>query len=288
MRYTPLLALALAVAAPALVVSPQATAQTASEVRKQAEASLVLTGFINIGTEGQVEDFLMDKRDKVEPFVASFVEKQVQAWRFEPVVRDGKAVRARTPVTVRLGAKPNAEGGHDIQLLGANFQAYDPTATDTVTSVKLSPPIYPKSVYNMGGRGEVLLLVKVARDGTVMDVAVEQVNMKVYGHEQRMQRMRDELSRVSLAAARKWTFRAPTTGEDKDDPFWSIRVPVNFSLSDNVVAYGTWESYIPGPRQRAPWRDDKGLADEGFDLLPAGGVYMADSKGPRLLTRLGG
>jgi len=62
-------------------------------------------------------------------------------------------------------------------------------------------------------------------------------------------------------------------------------------LHDERERYGRGDAYIPGPRQQAPWRADKALgADANADLLPQGGVFMADAarQGPQLLTQLGG
>jgi hypothetical protein len=266
-------------------------AQTRREVREQAEASMVLTGEIDIGTEGQVEAFRLDKRAQVDETIVTFVEGAVKTWRFAPVLVNGQAAKARTPATIRLGAKNNPDGTGLITLLAANFETYDETSTDNVTKVKMSPPMYPEDVLNARGRGDVLLLVQVGRDGKVLDVATEQVNLRVIANEAIMRKMRDKLARVSMGAARKWTFKAPSTGNEKDEASWTVRVPVRFSFGDEVDRYGRWDAYIPGPRQQAPWRRDMALsADANADLLPAGGVFMADatSKGPKLLTPLGG
>jgi len=291
MRTSHILALALAVGGVGLSRVPDAASQSRREVRQQAEASMVLTGQIDIGTDGQVEAFQIDKRGQVNDAIARFVEGAVQAWRFEPVRVDGQAVKARSPVSLRLGGRIHPEGGQQVTLLAASFQQYDPTATDDVTRLKMPPPAYPEDVYRAGGRGDVLLLVQVGRDGKVMDVATEQVNLRVIANEAAMRQMRDKLSRVSMTAARRWTFKAPTTGEHKEDASWTVRVPVTFAFHGEETRYGKWDAYVPGPRQQAPWRVDKALgADANADLLPAGGVFMADaaSKGPQLLTPLGG
>lgn len=290
MRKPQVLVLALALGAVGVTHIPDTQAQTARAVREQAEASMVLTGNIDIGTAGQVEAFQIDHREKVNPAIAGFLDDAVREWRFEPVIRDGKAVPARTPVSIRLGGKINPDGTQRVTLLAANFQRYDSSATDEVTSIELTPPRYPEEVFQMGGSGDVLVLVKVGRDGRVLDAAAEQVNLRVAVAEPKMRRMRDKLATISVAAARRWTFRVPTTGTLKDEESWTVRVPVNFSLGDErQQRYGRWQAYIPGPRQQAPWRADRVLGEDAAALLPAGGVYMADSKkGPQLLTPLGG
>ena len=291
MRCSPILALALAFSGVGMVVVPDADAQTKREVREQAEASMVLTGEIDIGTEGQVEAFRLDKPDQVDEGIVRFVERAVHTWRFEPVRRQGRAVKARAPASIRLGAKNNPDGTGQVTLLAASFDTYDPTDTSSVTGRKMSRPAYPEDVFNAGGRGDVILLIQVGRDGNALDVATEQVKLRVIANEANMRKMRDKLSRVAMGAARKWTFRIPTTGEYRNEASWTIRVPVRFSFGDDAERYGRWDAYIPGPRQQAPWRRDMDMAADGkADMLPSGGVFMADAagKGPTLLTPLGG
>ncbi|MCF7750628.1 energy transducer TonB [Bacillus subtilis subsp. subtilis] len=291
MRSSHILALALAVGGVGLSMLPEAAAQSRRAVREQAEAAMVLTGQIDIDTEGQVEGFQLDKRDQVDDGIARFVEAAVQTWQFEPVQVQGRAVPARTPVSIRLGGKTTPDGRQQVTLLAASFAKYDADAVDQVTKQQMRGPAYPEDVYRVRGRGDVLLLVQVGRDGKVMDVATEQVNLRVVGTEAQMRSMRDKLSRASMAAARKWTFNTPTSGALKDAENWTLRVPIHFALNDERERYGRWDAYIPGPRQQAPWRADQALgADANADLLPQGGVFMADAaaQGPRLLTRLGG
>ncbi|WP_213977614.1 hypothetical protein, partial [Serratia marcescens] len=84
-------------------------------------------------------------------------------------------------------------------MTSVDFSEYDPKATDSGTRKSLPPPRYPEDVYRMGGQGDVLLLVKVARDGTVADVIAEQVNMTMVAPERIMAKMRDQLAKASIS-----------------------------------------------------------------------------------------
>lgn len=284
------LMLALAVAGGVLAAVPPATAQTRAEVRRTAEGSMVLTGQINIGLEGEVEAFALDQREKVPAQMTDFVERSVKTWRFEPIVRDGKPVHARTRVSIRLLAQPGEKGNDRVTLDAANFGEYDQASTDQVTSVTMPPPGFPSLAVDLGGSGDVMLLVQVGRDGKVMDVVAEQVNLRVLGDERRMQKLREAFARQSVnTALRRWTFRAPTTGDEVGKPFWTVRVPVSFDFGEVNRAYGKWNVYIPGPRAKASWLTGEQREEDLAGLLPAGGVYMAGADhGPRLLTPLGG
>jgi hypothetical protein len=284
-------ALALALGGSIVAGAPAAAAQSSAAVRQTAEGGMVLTGQINIGTEGQVEGFALDQREKVAGDLASFVDRSVQTWRFEPIVRDGKPVHARTQVSIRLSARSGPDGNDMVTLESASFGEYDKDSTEQVTAIKLQPPVFPTPAFDMGGRGEVMLIVQVGRDGKVMDVIAEQVNLRVAGDARQMQKLRDVFARQSVNTARRWTFRAPTTGADKDEPFWTVRVPVNFDYADSKpdAGYGQWRVYIPGPRAEASWRSAEQREKDVAGPLAAGGVYMADvNNGPRLLTKLGG
>ncbi len=290
MRSSLFLALTLALGGGAACIGT-ADAQSMREVRKQMEASMTLNGVINIGREGQVEDFQLDRRDKVSADVAGMVEGSVKGWRFEPVLVNGQPVRARTEVRLRLLADSLTDATMQIRIADANFgpvQDENKLSSDDVTALKMRPPAYPERAYAIGGQGEVTLLVKVGRDGKVADVIAERTNLRVVAPERQMQMLRDVLAKASVSTARSWTFNPPTTGEDKDNPFWTVRIPVNFALSRGEERYGRWSAYIPGPRQQAPWKTGEDEKATGTDLLPEGGVYMVGrNDGPRLLTPLG-
>ncbi len=291
MRSSVFLALALAVSGGAALIDT-ADAQTAREVRRQAEASMTLSGVIDIGREGQVEGFQLDHREKVDTGVAGFVDKAVQSWRFEPTLVDGKPMPARTTVHLRLIAG-NMEGNSmQVRVVDARFGKLGGSSapsTDDVTAAKTRAPVYPPQAASIRGQGTVMLLVKVGRDGKVADVIAEQTNLTVVGPERTMNQLRDVLAKASVRSAREWTFNPPTTGEDKDRDFWTVRVPVNYFFDKQSERYGRWSAYIPGPRQQAPWKTGEEIEVAGTDLLPEGGVYMVGraQEGPRLLTPLG-
>lgn len=291
MRSPLFLALALAVGSGAPLLAGDASAQTTRAVRATTELSMTLTGQIDVTAEGAVSNLVLDQKSTVSPAVAAFVERTIRPWRFEPTLVDGKVVAARAPLRVRLRGTSTGNGDYEVSMTNVDFSEYDPKATDSVTAKRLTPPRYPDEAIRIGGQGDVVLVIKVARDGTVADVVAEQVNMTVAGPERTMAKLRDVLAKASINTARKWTFIPPTSGEDVAREFWSVRVPVSYAFSDDhnaaVERNGRWRAFIPGPRQRAPWvtRDD---AESGSDLLPEGGVYMVDGakRGLRLLTPL--
>src|SRR3546814_12605196 len=104
----------------------------------------------------------------------------------------------------------------------------------------MKPPGFPRDIVRMGGEGVVYLLLKIGRQGTVEDMAVEQVNLTAYASNWKMQRIRLGLAEAAVESARKWTSYTPSTGDLAADEFWSARVPADSSYrGDQQVAYAS-------------------------------------------------
>lgn len=274
----------------ALLLCPVAAdAAKRSEILKQVESSMLVTGTIETRADGTVSSTTIDKPEKLPAGMVDFVQKQAATWAFEPLVIDGKARPTRSPMSVRVVAKRLDDKNYSIGIRNANFGSTTASEGEALAGVKLTPPSYPQSVAMRGASGVVYVVVKVGKDGHVIDAIVEQVNLKTIGHESEMTAWRKSLSNAALQATRKWTFSTPTKGELADDEFWSARVPVAFYMDKRFdTAYGKWELYIPGVRQTIPWSDENrpGFSPDG---LADGGVYMlGKNDGPKLLTPLDG
>ncbi|WP_231806920.1 TonB family protein [Stenotrophomonas sp. MMGLT7] len=262
-------------------------------VRKQVESSMLLRGSIDLDRTGSVTEVALEQEDKLPQGVVDFVRGSVAQWKFEPVVRDGKPVLARAPVSLRVVAKKRDDGNYQVAIRHADFSvpAKDEDG-ESVTSKSMNPPRYPEAAYRSGFKGTVYLILKVGRDGRVEDVVAEQVNLRVIASENQMRIGRDLLARASVAAARRWSFVPPVRGDAANEPYWTVRVPVNYAFHGDPEsdAYGKWSAYVPGPRQPVPWRAQQDAPGFSPDTLAqAGGVYMAGAgNGPRLLTPLDG
>lgn len=260
-------------------------------MRKQMEMSMLVTGSIDIGSDGSVSAHAVDQSAKIPPGVLRLIGHAVPQWRFEPILVDGKAVPARARMGVRVVARQQDDGTYTLGIRSASFGEEGGVEGESVTAARMTPPHYPVAAAASNVSGTVYLVLKIGRAGAVEDVVEEQVNLTVLGTEMQMQQARRLLANAAKGAAREWEFRVPTRGEQADDPFWLARVPVEFALLDGPgnsrrdrAAYGSWQAYIPGPRTEAPWaRDASGT--QAPDAMVAGGLYPAGS-GPRLLTPL--
>ncbi|MGH8062995.1 MAG: TonB family protein [Pseudoxanthomonas sp.] len=266
-----------------------ANATKPSEMRKQIESSMLVRGAIETNADGSVGELTIDSPEKLPAGLVDFVQKQVSAWKFEPVLVDGKPVRARSRMSVRVVARMIDKDSYSIGIRNANFDGEPPKEGEALSSTKLTPPRYPQNVARAGASGTVYVVIKVGKDGRLIDAMVEQVNLKTIGTGAEMSSWRNALADAALKAARDWTYAPPVKGELADDEFWSARVPVDFKMGDRIqTGYGKWEVYIPGPRQTIPWSKEE---RPGFspDSLADGGVYMLGmDTGPKLLTPLDG
>lgn len=267
---------------PALALMAMAAQATGpASVRKQVEASLLVTGSIDIERDGSVGGFTLDHADQLPIGVRELADRSIPGWKFEPVVLQDEAVKARTRMSLRIVARQAEKDRYEITIQNASFNQAKPG--QYAERDKLDPPKYPKDAVQSRVAAEVYLVVKIGRDGKVMDVVAEQVNLCTVDSERGMKRWREIFARAAIGAAREWTFFPPTWGDERDAPFWRVRVPVDFAFAqDQPRQYGQWQAYVPGPRLAAPWaHDDQG----GSDALAAGGVYPL-GMGPRLLTPL--
>ena len=95
----------------ALLLLPlSAFAVGAKAMKERVEVAMRLTGTIDIEPGGSVGGVNLQDEDKVPAQVARFVRASVLTRAFEPVVRDGQAVAARTPVSLRVVGKAQGDG----------------------------------------------------------------------------------------------------------------------------------------------------------------------------------
>ena len=281
------------------LLTTTALAAGKSVIPKQAEMSMLVTGTVRVELDGSVSGWEIDQREKLPDFVVSLLEKSAPVWRFEPVLVDGRPRKAEARMSLRVVANPVEGGAYRVAIRSAYFgeQAMSQErsaqgATHGITAIRKDPPHYPIDAARTGAEGTVYLILKLGRSGAVEDVAVERIDLKTIGTERQIQWMRETLRKPSMIAARKWTFRVPTAGENADKAYWSVRVPVKYSLpnadgTSDEVQYGQWEVLIPGPQQNIPWIAEQAGAGDSPEALVAGQVYEV-GKGLKLLTPLQG
>ncbi len=272
-----------------LLALPLVAGNGPGSVRKQVEASMLLTGTILVGPQGQVAEHAIDQPDKVPRQMLDFVTQNIAEWKFEPTLLEGKPVSVRNRMSVRLIARKTGDGKIRAHIGGVDFQPFSSQAEEgaEVASRTMTPPSYPMSAAQAGIQGTVYLVIRVGRDGRVEDLVPEQVNLKIVTNEGDMRYWRGVLEKSAMKAAQQWVFTPPVKGENAELPFWSVRVPVDYTFDREAEKkYGEWDAYVPGPRQEIPWKNWSDLPGFSPDALVAGGVQQVGGNGLRLLTRL--
>lgn len=264
-------------------------------VRRQVEASMLVIGRISIDGAGNVSGYSLHQPDKLPKGVTDLVDKVVPGWKFEPVLLAGEPVNATADMSIRFVAKKADADNYSVELRSAAFGdaaaklPRQPTHQEKHRKQdacpSLRPPNYPQQAAAAGVMANVYMLVKADREGKPLEAIAEQVNLKVIDSEHSMERWRRMFVQASVARAKEWCFAPLQAGSEAKDGFQVLRVPVVFHFEDSAHAYGRWESYVPGPRQRNPWEEDKEGTAFSPDVLPPGAAYRAGS-GLKLLTRL--
>ncbi len=264
-------------------------AQSVSDVRSQLESSLRLTGSIVIETDGKVLEHSIKPTPALTPALTAYLDRAISSWRFEPVKVDGKVVRAKAPMHLRLVAKKTADGKYNVTIASTYFGSNETSERLPSQGVRsdgsgMKPPSYPKGLVRAGVEGTVYLVVQVGRDGRVMNVDASQVNLRAVGTARVMEQMRNQLAEASVHAARSWRFIVPTTGEEAGKSSWLAFVPISFNIGRELRPLDQWDTYVPGPlNNHMPWADERVQMAASPDALPDSGVFPLE-QGAKLLT----
>jgi TonB family protein len=255
----------------------------------QGEASMTVTGTVEIDAAGAVTAYTVDHRRSLDRTVVALLDRAVPTWRFEPLPTDAKVHPASTPMSVFIVATQVSKDKYAMRIKSAHFS--DPAAEpgEQIRAVAMAPPKYPKAAEKLGVEGTVYLALRIDRAGHVTDVMAEQANVSAMKSEEAARRARKILVDASIDAAKSWTFLPPTSGSLADAPFWTVRVPIAYQFADaSGPVYGQWLAYVSGPHQPIPW--PHGEESEAESSSPEGlvaGTVDPVGAGPHLLTLLG-
>lgn len=267
----------------------------AEQAHMQIEASMNVAGELTLTPDGTVTAVKLADEASLPPALRERIKRSVASWRFDPVRDNGSALPAQLPMSLLLVAKQGEGENYLVSIRSAHFGGQAQDATSVRTN-DMRPPRYPEAAFRAGATGVVYLMLKIGRDGKVQDLIAEQVNLTSLVPESKRARLRQAFADAASTKARAWTFLPPTEGPDVKAPYWVMRVPVSFDIGtsprDLIAAQQVqkWRSYLPGPRQAAPWDEQRGAAtsSDSPDALPASGLFSARGEGVRLVTPLQG
>ncbi|MBB6246801.1 energy transducer TonB [Rhodanobacter sp. A1T4] len=264
-----------------------------NEVRKTVQASMLVTGSIVVAPDGSVRSYVIDHPEKLPSVVVGLIEKNEKTWRFEPTLLDSQPVAAKANMSLRIVAKPVDKENYAISIAGAEFDQDNDKPGESISYKRRILPLYPRDAASARVTGTVYMLVLVDRQGQVENASIEVVNMTVVASDTELNAWRRVLGNAALSAVKHWTFNVPTTGMEAHKDHWLGLVPVNFYLNgsgvDHDAKYGTWITYVPGPKQEVPWLDNINMkaATESADAIADGALYQVGS-GLQLTTSLNG
>lgn len=284
------------------VASNVQAGEEAAVAQGEAVITMRLDGEITVDTLGRVHEYRIDT--EMTPGVKALVDKVVPSWRFEPVVVDGKAITAASPMRLVIAAVKQ-EDGYRIRLDNVIFRPntkedyekvrQSPVARDDVRikAEKLRPPVYPATFMSAGVEAIVMLNVRVNEDGSVADVFAAQSSLlNVKGRQRDLERARVALEENAANTARQWRFHVEVLDRSKLSPSaMTIRIPVEYTLvrreseAEDTLFTGTWRHEFRGPLRTTPWLTDNkdeqrvGASDLGGNEMLAGAPTL------RLLDR---
>jgi TonB family protein len=246
-----------------LMAAPAFAAETPAP-----EFRLAVVGELVVGPDGTVRDYSLEAGQA--PLIENLIEKSVTAWKFEPVLMDGKPVVAKTRMSLSILASP---AGDDYAL-----RVDDVWFGDFKSTGKTIPPRYPKAALKEGVEARVLLTARVDASGKVVDVHPYQTSLSRKGHEARWRRL---FEAASMEAARQWTYE-PDQFDGRPQALTTVQIPLEFTLvqgstKKEMAAHGRrWRTYLPGPVTPAPWVDADSVAALGD--LDDGRAGVLDSR----------
>ena len=259
-----------------LLLSLFAGAAAADDLtRYQADVS----GRITIGPEGQVLDVAFDGADWMGEAVREGYERKIRAWRFEPVLEDGRAITASARMQLRLAAVRNdTDKTASFVIEHASFPDPAPLAGEGAGRLPEGirrRPHYPETAARNGVGAIVLLVARLDAEGKPEALAVEQLLLTGPNPGKSANLFARQFEKQTLAAARHWRLPPP---EDTD----VVRIPVRFLAPGASSRRSGWEAVYPVGRELPAWLH--ALYGEGKVVLDLSEDGRADAPGLKLLT----
>lgn len=293
---TTLLVAGLLAANGAAAQTPGATGESVLTLR--------VDGELSIDPDGKVKEYQITT--KLDPQVDKLVRRAVVAWRFKPILVDGRPAIATSPMRITLAAVEREQGYQvkvDNVVFRPNTQAQykaeqasqrahqrisvageAPQPRVWITSRSLKPPQYPAGLMRSGVEGIVLLNVRLNPDGTVAEVFASQSSLlNVKGRPALLDRARVMLERSASDAAKRWSFDvvneevAPLSAEAL-----TVRVPVEYKMgapgAEQEALAGKWRHEFRGPNLPLPWLRGPDVAKVGVSDFAGNEILAGTSR----------
>lgn len=263
------------------LLAGQAWASGSSSDKEAVYASLEINGSITVSGKGQVTDFKIDKADKLPPFVVKMLDQDIPKWQFFPNLQNGHPYVVKTPMAIRLVAKPVSSDKYAISLDQVTFgNGYSKDGHQVqYKKGKDIDPNYPHGALMAETGATVYVVMQINREGRVAKAAVAEVDLEKSGPHYLMVRWRSAFAHSALSAARRWQFQIPTKGIFALQDHWVVVTSIDYWVTNFVRpkhTYGKWRPYIPGPYHAVKWARDQDLFNHSRPPV-GGGLHMQGS-----------
>jgi len=261
-----------------LLSTPALCGETIASMQDRAEASMLVTGSIDIAPDGTLSSIVVDHRQQLPVEVTSLVDRASAKWRFSPDP-SGEADIRHVAMTLRIVARREPDGAYRSRIRAATFG--DRKLDGQIRYKSRVSPRYPLFAYQNRISGDVYLLLRVDASGKVTDVAAEQVNLDTVTEASMQAQIRKLFAEVCVNVAKYWTFDVTGAGNSADGA-WLARVPVHFGMVQDRATqdYGKWLVYVPGPQEPVPWlgKYNYPQPDRNTDALPGGSLQPVQNQ----------
>lgn len=236
-------------------------------------------GELTIGPDGSVVDVRFDDANWMAPLVREGYESQVRAWRFEPILEDGKPVNALGRMSLRLSAKrDDASGRAEFRIDQAYFLDPGPDTMEKMAArAGMSrAPVYPEDPARAGVGAEVGVVLRLGADGAPEEAAVDRFEFRGASARSLEKKFASQFERATLAAAKHWRFPGFEAGQ-------VLRVPVVYTPPRFAGPRAGWIPVVPVNRETPAWALVDAAGRNAIQLAAGG---EAPSERLRLLTPL--
>ncbi len=222
-------------------------------------ASMTVKGTITVTPDGHVGGYALDHPEKLPAVVVNVLGRSIPHWRFDPTIRDGKAVEVKSSMRVRMLAKPVDGKHYSVSVQDTQFgdaSAKRALHLEPYYKGPHHPPQYPQEAVVAHVSGTVFVAARIDRQGHVEKIATLHVDLNRWGGPHLMAHWRNVLAQAAMDAIRSWHFGIPNAGRDADKTYWNLWIPVAFKLGTQghpADPYGKWVPFFPGPRHSVSW-----------------------------------
>jgi hypothetical protein len=219
--------------------------------------SMQTGGSLVIDTDGSVRDLTVSKG--LTPAIAALVERSVRSWKFEPILRDGQAIVARTGYAMKLVATP-VEDGFSVRVEDVSFGSPRMVVEQSMA--------FAPDLARLGQNVWVLVALRAAKDGKVTDAAVIAVESMDGSQVTRKGQIESIVSR----GVKRWQFE-PARPELGDPDILDGTMAINVASSRLPMA--EWRAPTWTDRKPVPWETNQPLKTDG---LAAGQFAAVDAR----------